>query len=373
MKPVIITVLGFVLFVISCLAQEGDPLFVVTVNNKQGFIDRNGKLVIDPQFGGAGDFSEGLASVAVKDEGYKEGYIDRTGKIVIAPKWDTAGKFLDGVAWVGFDQAKKEYKIGNKIYSSTPTDSFDFKFGLIDKTGKYIVEPTFTYAGDFSEGAAVVRTKENKFGFVDKSGKFIVEPKFDWAGSFSEGLACVYLNRRYGYINKNGEVVIKPKFKDAGKFSEGLAFVKIGGRVREHSFGMQMITTTGEDRNFAYIDKTGRTVFKIKADGAFSFSEGLARIEIEGDYGFIDKTGTMVIDPSKGGYSDFSEGLCFAIFAKGEIGFIDKTGKIVLKPQFALANDFKNGLASVSDSLDVMKVKHGYIDKTGKVIWQPTK
>ncbi len=373
MKSIILTILIFALYAISCLAQESDPLFVVIVNNKRGFIDKTGKIVIEPQFQGAGDFSEGLASVAISDGGYKEGYVDRTGKIVLEPKWDTAGKFSEGVAWVGFDQAKREYKIGNKTYYSSPSDSFDYKFGLIDKTGKYIVEPTFTYAGDFSEGLAVVRTKENKFGFIDKTGKFIIEPKFDWASSFSGGLACVYVNRKYGFINKNGVIVIKPTFTDAGDFSEGLAYVKIGGRVREHSFGMQLITTTRKDTNFGYINKTGRIIFKIKAYNAYSFSEGLARIEIGGNYGFIDKTGRIVIEPKYSGQSEFSEGLKFVNLEEGEIGFIDKTGKIVLKPEFALADDFKNGLASVSDSLNIMKVKYGYIDKTGKVIWKPTR
>ena len=33
---------------------------------KSGFIDKTGKVVIEPQFDGVGDFSEGLASVAIE-------------------------------------------------------------------------------------------------------------------------------------------------------------------------------------------------------------------------------------------------------------------------------------------------------------------
>src|SRR4051812_8755457 len=108
MRFIILAGLTFCLFAISSFAQETDPLFVVTVNNKQGFIDRTGKIVIKPQFQGAGEFSEGLAPVAINDNGYKEGYIDRTGKFAIKPNWDTAGKFSEAVAWVGFNQAKTE-------------------------------------------------------------------------------------------------------------------------------------------------------------------------------------------------------------------------------------------------------------------------
>lgn len=375
MRSGILIAIWFALFITSCIAQERDPLFVVIVNNKRGYIDRTGKIVIEPRFQGASDFSEGLASVAISDNGYKEGYIDRTGKMVIEPQWDTAGKFKDGVAWVGFDQAKKEYKVGNRIFSSSPTDSFDYKFGLIDKTGKYIIEPTYTLTGDFSEGLAVVRTKEDRFGFIDRTGKLVIPAKLDWAGSFSEGLAWIYIDGKYGYIDRSGQIVIKPKFTLAQDFSEGLACVKIGGSTRKPAFGIQTITTRDSDTHYAYIDKAGKIVFDLKVEEAHSFSEGLARFELLGKYGmgFVDKTGKVVIQPLYGGQSEFSEGLKFVILDKGEIGFIDRAGSIVLKPKFALAGEFKNGLASVTDSLDIMKAKYGYIDKTGKVIWTPTR
>jgi len=47
-----------------------------------GFIDKNGKVVIEPQFDNVEDFSEGLEQV--KKDG-KEGYIDKIGKVVIEP------------------------------------------------------------------------------------------------------------------------------------------------------------------------------------------------------------------------------------------------------------------------------------------------
>ena len=374
MKSVVVLIVLH-LYISVCVAQSSNPLFVVIVNDKRGYIDGTGKIVIEPRFAGAGHFSEGLASVAVTDDGYAEGYIDETGKIVIEPKWDTAGEFSEGVAWVGFDQAKQEIKIGNRTFYSSPTHSFDYKFGLIDKSGKYIVEPIYSHVRDFSDGLAAVKAKEGKFGFIDKTGKLVIEAKFDSAGSFSEGLAWIYVEGKYGFINKHGQVVIKPRFKMARDFSEGLACVKIGGSTLEPDFGTHRITTTESDTNYAYIDKAGRIAFKLRASDAFSFSEGLARFAQFGKYGdgFVDKTGKVVIPPTYGGISDFSEGLKFAILDKGEIGFIDKSGSVVLKTEFALAENFKNGLAWVQDSLDVMQAKYGYIDKSGKVVWKPTR
>ena len=92
-------------------------LFPVEIGGKWGYIDKAGKIVINPQFDDAFDFSEGLAPVAIGDEW---GYIDKGGKFVINPQFDGALVFSEGLAMVG---------IGDK-------------FGYIDKAGNYIWNPT---------------------------------------------------------------------------------------------------------------------------------------------------------------------------------------------------------------------------------------
>lgn len=52
-------------------------------NKKHGYIDKTGEIVILPQFDEAGDFSEGIASVAISQ---KVGCIDRTGKNIWDPQ-----------------------------------------------------------------------------------------------------------------------------------------------------------------------------------------------------------------------------------------------------------------------------------------------
>ena len=53
---------------------------VMDANEKWGFIDKTGKVVISCQWKGARDFHEGLA--LVKDANEKWGFIDKTGKIL---------------------------------------------------------------------------------------------------------------------------------------------------------------------------------------------------------------------------------------------------------------------------------------------------
>ena len=146
-------------FVVAQENQSSD-LFVVIVNDKRGFINRSGKIVIEPQWGGANNFSEGLAIVATYEGGYRQGYIDETGKVVIPLQYVMARDFSEELAAVGFGQ-----------------------FGLHN-------------------------SGEHKTGFIDKTGKLVIEPKYRDAESFSESLAVVYDNGKYGYIDKTGKLVI---------------------------------------------------------------------------------------------------------------------------------------------------------------------
>lgn len=82
----IILLLMCVVFLIACSQQkevkEKSGLFAVIQGGKCGYIDKTGKIIINPQFDMAMSFSEGLAIVRIGD---KYGYIDKTGKYVWNP------------------------------------------------------------------------------------------------------------------------------------------------------------------------------------------------------------------------------------------------------------------------------------------------
>ena len=65
--------------------------------SKYGFIDKSGKVVIEPQFDNVSAFSEGLAKVEKDD---KWGFIDKNGKVVVEPQFDDAEPFSEGLAKV---------------------------------------------------------------------------------------------------------------------------------------------------------------------------------------------------------------------------------------------------------------------------------
>jgi len=97
----------------------------VKKGSKYGYVDNNGKIVINPEFDLAMEFSEGLAAVMIfitdtnSRLGYtnKWGYIDKTGKMDIKPQFDLAFRFNKESAMVNIGD--QWFRI-NKTYQGEP-------------------------------------------------------------------------------------------------------------------------------------------------------------------------------------------------------------------------------------------------------------
>jgi hypothetical protein len=354
---------------------------------KYGFIDKRGTVVIEPRYDTAGVFSEGLAAVGFRVDdaesnfkqkyfdpfegitdvpSYKYGYIDKTGKMVIEPQFDTATDFSGGLAVVGFYDEEARFD-ENSINNDTINLSvmlfgykYGYTFGYIDRTGKVLVEPQFDSASDFSGGMACVSI-DGKYGYIDTKGKLVVPLRYDYdSGDFSEGFAVVGLEEKHGFIDNTGKMITEIKFDRANDFCDGLARVRIEGKD-------------------GYIDNTGNFVIDAKFDAAWNFSEGLARVRIEDKYGFIDKTGQQVIGPQFDRAWFFYDGLAPVMFYdkwrfKEEWGYIDKTGNIVITPKYYSAKSFVDGKAYVGTESGWgyrNRYEWNYIDKTGAIVPKP--
>ena len=240
--------------------------------SKVGFIDRNGKWVIEPTFARALDFFEGLAPVRTDEVHWI--YVDRTGHKALPETFDSAGSFRDGVARVVSGDQK----------------------GIIDKTGKWVVKiPHDTpYPYQFSEGLGTVKVpgKEACVGYMEPSGKFVIQPIFKDAADFSEGLARITGTKfmsTWKFIDRTGRIVLDAGYTDARSFSDGLAMTMTDWGA---------LTSKHGKREVCYIDHQGKAVLTLdylsnsktgwdrgsclheKAAGARDFSEGLAPVRI---------------------------------------------------------------------------------------------
>ncbi|PIU30296.1 hypothetical protein COT07_01500 [Candidatus Woesearchaeota archaeon CG07_land_8_20_14_0_80_44_23] len=234
-----------------------------------GFIDSTGNIVIPPKYMEVQSFSEGLAAaLTVKPFNFSDfsdnsseigyyfrrqqwQYIDKNGKVVIEPKVDLAlynisyplrcpidlsfGSFHDGRAKFTVTYIDKTYtercmdndyqlKHAEDFYIDCEKDPAPFfnRVGYIDKTGKVVIPPKFSDAGDFSEGLAYIRETYpgtykhfSLYGFINVDGEKVIDYRLRMPADFHNGLA-IFETIDYGrhmtlYINKNGTVII-PKY-----------------------------------------------------------------------------------------------------------------------------------------------------------------
>ena len=76
------------------LDPDGTPAVPGIVKRRVGFINTSGDMVTPLCFDYARDFSDGRAAVMV---GKKWGFIDRNGVVVIKPQYDAAWAFTEGI------------------------------------------------------------------------------------------------------------------------------------------------------------------------------------------------------------------------------------------------------------------------------------
>lgn len=342
--------------------QTAGDLFPIYRDGKLGFIDKTGKIVIQPQYNAGDGFSDGLARVLVGD---KTVFIAPSGQVVLQPEFDSVQNFSEGLAVVN---------TGEVVDTHTRIAIKKGKWGYINQKGRLIIPLRFTHADAFSEGLAAVNHGDRS-GFIDRRGKMVFEFPFDASFGFQEGFALVRQNKdqSFYFLDKTGKRLTTPAIEDARPFSEGLAAVRIGGK-------------------WGYIDKAGKVVIEPQFIEAGDFREGLAPAEVPVDidqekpcvtspegssyrvskkYGYIDKTGKMVVPPLFESAGPFVDGLA-NVHNCEQASFVDMTGKTIITSQFQYAMPFWNGLAEVEIG-DSTGLRRGYIDRTGKFIWQPTK
>jgi hypothetical protein len=215
--------------------REG--LAPVYISGKWGYIDSEGNMKIQPHFWDADNFSDGMAAVRLKG-GW--GYVDREGNLVIQPRFLQARRFSEGAApvksdkgWLfvdtagihveglsGFEDARSfceglaAVRVGGRWRFISHKVNQQFGLELVN-------------ASNFGNQRAAVQEEENgKYGFIDHSGRYVINPTFEDAKPFTEGLAAVRRNKRWGYLKKSGEMQIPnnyPLFAD--EFTAGLAVV----------------------------------------------------------------------------------------------------------------------------------------------------
>lgn len=327
--------------------------------NRVGYIDKEGQLIIPFEFdaivageGGESlefnDFSEGLAAVSKND---KYGFIDTKGKVVIEPKYEWASNFSSGLAIV----------------------SVEGLYGAIDKQGKTVIPFEYQALADFHDGFATAARPpknpvdyESKYGLINKKNEVVIPFMYESMGNLSESLIAVKKDGKWGYVDTKNKAIIPINlaYETVSDFSDGLAAVF---SYEENS----------DNLKYGYIDKTGKLVIPMQftkvywddSEGLIDFNNGIAVVnDKEGRTFCIDKKGKETQCPDGIGVTDnqlsdetddLEEGTLEAK-SNGAPQFIAITDYIALKPNENWTWDKVAALPNVQEWLEKTPVKNEY-------------
>ena len=157
-------------------ASKNDSLAVYALPNKRGYINiKNGKIVVDAEtnnYSKAWVFSEGLAAV-MKDG--KIGFINEQNEVVIPFQFD-------------YSEECRMWDFGYVFHNGyCIMTNKDGSLGLIDTTGRWIVEPAYDEIwAPHTSGYRVV-LKDGKYGILDSMCNVVYLVEYSYIDVLSDG------------------------------------------------------------------------------------------------------------------------------------------------------------------------------------------
>ena len=167
-------------------AAENDSLGVYAIGDRRGFINtKTGDVVIDAKandYEKAWVFSDGLAAV-MKDG--KVGFIDANNKLVIPFRFDYSDKCV-------------MYEIGYLFHDGyCVMTNKDGKFGLIDISGNWVVEPEYDELWNAHKTGNRIVVNDGKHGVLDSCGNVVYPTEYFYIDIWEDGFVLTKDGRKW--------------------------------------------------------------------------------------------------------------------------------------------------------------------------------
>ena len=283
----------------------------------------------------------------------KWGYKDNKGNIIVSPIWDFADNFYEGFAVVRNDKGL---------------------YGYIDSDGQPLIRCQFKEAMKFINGIALIQTSDGCWDQINYAGELLHNCPWIDVYPYSEGLAAVQkpindidkicgVNARYGFINEERELVIPCEYSRVSSFQDGYAKVtNVFGdsgyinKKGEFMWFLDEISESDDVANEKALPKKWAKTYDLSIKDPFNF----------------DFWGNPL---EKDFLISYNEGLSIVVGNNRKFGFINEDGKLVIPCKWFLATRFHDGLAFVisENQKDLLNKnpKGGLINHTGEYTIPP--
>ncbi|WP_346755699.1 WG repeat-containing protein [Splendidivirga corallicola] len=404
-----------------------NELGIVSIGNRNGLIDKNGKIRVKPIY----------KEISVNEDGNLVGLaynqwqlLDGQNKLIGTLHYDkiepvnrkilkvAAGKyqaiidendnpvthlkpwqireFNDGIAIVKendyfgvikdhshillpikFDSLYRieDYFITNKQISR------DHIWSVYDMSGKRINQISYDLISGFSERFFSVK-KNDRWGFMDFFGNEKIPARFDTVHAFTNGRAKVILKGLEGIINNQGKWIIQPRYENLemvdpdlyifeGQFFNGLVH-KDDGEIYHTDHKLTLLNSNILEKNidgkFGLFDRNGIRLLKTEYQYISELLDNKVHIfQDENYFGILNKIGGILIGADKEiqDIKSFKDDLLI-IKASGKYGFMDLEGRIRIANRYDDIHEFSEGMAGIK-----LLGKWGYLNKDEEIVVQP--
>lgn len=381
-------------FTIDSIAAFHRNFAVVYQDNQQGLINRQGQLVVKPEYGEVRLAGDGTIQVRSTDAWY----------------------FLDGE-----NNLSGEFRADDLLPISPDRYIVRLagKFQLTDNAFEALHEDHFSFLGSFENGAAVFQ-KDSRMGIISDNGKIIVdavyhklemdrhfvrvclepEPKprwillrmdgkrlsekqYEYIAPFNGSFYAVKNRGYWGAVNAEGKEVVTCVHDSILHHAGNHIAVKFKGQHGVIDMDENWVVTPQDNpvrvlNTKAYFEYAGPTTFLKSMDGRIiyfsdnhlEYTDGYVREEMSsGAHWLIDMNGIIIDRSHQPEKADKifpeSEGLR-AIIKDGKYGFIDGAGRLRIANRYEEARPFRENLAAI-----VIRGKWGFINHQEKLIVQP--
>jgi len=323
-------------------AKFSDGLAPVVNNDKWGFINTSGDVVIPFIYSNVTNFSNRTAIAYIKDE--KNVLVDVKGKIIYRGYEFNASK--NGIIAVSDDNNEN--------------------WRIINRRGEIISPLTYSNAQTVSDDMALVCDSEDKnsCGFINKSGEALTPMAYGFGSRYF-----------------NGAFVLQKHLNDEPRhqlFDKNMN--KLSSKVysyNETSNEIQLLAVRNEDYKWGFVNNKGVTVIPLKYDSLevlrdftskqveFSvFKEGFAAVNVHSEgWGYIDASGAVAVPFAYQTLRGFSEGLS-AVRKNDKWGFINNNNRTIIPFEYKDAYSFIDGVAIVKN----FDGKYGLINTSNNVV-----
>ena len=328
------------------LYEFSEGLACFETDSSVGAIDSSGKMILEfKQATALSPFSHGLAVLTHRHAEERRSFVNRKGQVVFNA-WENGLVYIDPFDAYGYSFATDQkgnrglldtafrlvFPLKYEYIAPLSYNRFlvtkDFKSGITDRSGKWLVQARFDEIDAFTPDQKMFAKENERWGIYDSTGKLL--HAYDCDGLLYTG-GLIMLNKwntpndpLNALADTAGRIVVPyGRYDDCSSSQDGLAMVynrldPVNAAIRNKTL------------RFGYVDLNGKERIPLQYEDAYSFQEGLAKVKKNGKWGYIDTSGKMVIDPLYDLAGLFYNGYA-RVERNGASAIIDQKGKVLIQ------------------------------------------